>query len=136
LPSRQSAGCSRRARQRTGVVVVSVDRLLAQQAERGLLAPCERRQQLGNRQRLQVGIGQHVDAAVGAHRQRGAQLVLRARRRCSGGGPPWVLDLMSSCVSRGPGRACAAFTPSVTATTSSASFFSFNLTASWSAEQQ
>ncbi len=126
---------AQRARQRTGVVVVPVDRLLAQQAERGLLPPRERRQQLGHRQRLQVGVGQHVDAAVGAHRQRGAQLVLRARRRSSGRRHPRVPVPLRGRSFKGPGRACAALTPSVTATTSSASFFSFNLTASCSAER-
>src|SRR3546814_341206 len=63
-----------------GLVAVVVDRLLAEDHDAGLLLLDDRLQHLGDRQRLDLAVEHDVDAAVGSHRQRGADGLLRLAR--------------------------------------------------------
>ena len=63
-----------------GLVAVVVDRLLAEDDELGCSFVDDRLQQLGDRERLQLGIGLDLDAAIGAHGERGADRLLALLR--------------------------------------------------------
>jgi len=63
-----------------GGVVVAVDGLLAHQHQVGLFLLDHRLQQLGDRQRLGIGVRLDQDAAVGAHGQGVADSLLRLDR--------------------------------------------------------
>src|SRR6185437_6478420 len=69
-------GALRPAEQRgqhlAGLVAVVVDRLFAKDDQAGLLRPDDGFQDLGDGERLDRAVGLHQDAAVGAHRERGA----------------------------------------------------------------
>ena len=76
-------GALRPAEQRgqhlAGGVGIVVDRLLADDHQAGLLLVDHGLEQLGDGQRLQLGVGLHQDAAVGAHGERGADRLLALR---------------------------------------------------------
>ena len=59
-----------------GLAVVVIDRLLAEDHQQRLLALDELQQRARGDQRLDDAVGLHVQRAVRAHRQRGAQLLL------------------------------------------------------------
>ena len=65
-----------------GLIAVVVDRLLAEDDELGLFLVDEGLQELGDGERLDDRALRrlHEDAAVGAHRERGAERLLRLRR--------------------------------------------------------
>ncbi len=63
-----------------GLVVIVVDRLLAEDDQSRLLFVRDLREDLGDGQRLDLLIGLDQDRAVGAHGERGAQRFLRLGR--------------------------------------------------------
>ena len=63
-----------------GLVAVVVDRLLAEDDHAGLLFLGDLGEDLGDAERLDLFVGLDEDRAVGAHRQRGAQRLLRLGR--------------------------------------------------------
>jgi hypothetical protein len=60
-----------------GLVGIVVDRLLAEDDEAGLFRFADGFEDFGHRQRFDIAVGLHQDAAVGAHRERGADGLLR-----------------------------------------------------------
>ena len=68
---------SRPCQHLAGLIAIVVDGLLAHDDEIGLLVLDHALQQLGHGERLDALVGLDQDGAVGAHRQRGAQRILR-----------------------------------------------------------